>query len=133
MSDNKISLLPKDIYKPFGQYSHGIFNKKTGLLITSGQLGINKDGSIPNSFSEQTKVCFKNIWSIIKEAGLSLDDIIKINAFVTDRKYFKDYMIVRDNFLSHVLIKPSSTLMIVSGFTKPEFLIEIEVIAQKTK
>ena len=131
MSANKVTLSPKDIYKPFGEYSHGILNNKSGLLVTSGQLGINKDGTIPNSFSEQTKICFANILSIIKEADYSIDDILRLNTFVTDRKYFKDYMIIRDSFFKGTVIKPSSTLIVVSGFTKPEFLIEIEVIAQK--
>ena len=40
-------------------------------------------------------------------------------------------MKVRDNIFKEVRIKPVSTLLIVSGFTKPSFLIEIEVIAQK--
>ena len=104
---------------------------KSGLLISSGQLGITKEGQIPEKFIDQTKLCFANILSILKEANFSLDDILKVSAFVTDRKYFKDYMIIRDQFLKNVLIKPTSTLLIVSGFTKPEFLVEIEIIAQK--
>ena len=131
MVENKVRLSPKDIYKPFGEYSHGVLDKNSGLLVTSGQLGINNDGTIPNSFSEQTKICFSNILSIIKEANYSIDNILRLNTFVTDRKYFKDYMIIRDSFFKDTLIKPSSTLIVVSGFTKPEFLIEIEVIAQK--
>ena len=131
MSKEKISLTPSEIYKPFGKYSHGILNKKSGLLISSGQLGITKEGQIPEKFIDQTKLCFANILSILKEANFSLDDILKVSAFVTDRKYFKDYMIIRDQFLKNVIIKPTSTLLIVSGFTKPEFLVEIEIIAQK--
>ena len=46
MSENKVKLSPKDIYKPFGEYSHGILNNKSGLLVTSGQLGINKYGTM---------------------------------------------------------------------------------------
>ena len=131
MPKEKNSLNPSNIYQPFGKYSHAIFNQKTGLLISSGQLGITKEGLIPRKFIEQTELCFSNIRSIIQEADFSLDDILKVSAFVTDRKYFKDYMKVRDHFLKDVLIKPASTLLIVSGFTKPEFLVEIEVIAQK--
>ena len=40
-------------------------------------------------------------------------------------------MKVRDDFFLDIKIKPASTLLIVSGFNKPEFLVEIEVIAQK--
>ena len=40
-----------------------------------------------------------------------------------------EYMEVRDRTFAHVDPKPCSTLMIVSGFTRPEFLVEVEAIA----
>ena len=69
--------------------------------------------------------------SIIEEAKLSLDNVLRVNAFVTSRKNFKDYMCVRDEFFKDVIIKPASTLVVVAGFTRPEFLVEIEILAQK--
>jgi 2-iminobutanoate/2-iminopropanoate deaminase len=41
----------------------------------------------------------------------------------------KEYMEVRDRFVADS--PPASTLMIVSGFTRPEFLVEIEAVAAK--
>tara|TARA_Y100001934_G_C11923949_1_gene572536 strand:+ start:215 stop:514 length:300 start_codon:yes stop_codon:yes gene_type:complete len=99
--------------------------------VTSGQLGIEKDGRIPHSFSEQAELCFFNISEIIKEAEFELKHIMRVNTFLTKRENFMAYMSVRDKFFDGVLIKPASTLLIVSGFTKPDFLIEVEVIAQK--
>ena len=131
MQNNLVPLLPNDVYEPFGQYSQGILNKKTGLLVTSGQLGINNDGSIPKEFIEQTEICFSNILSIIKEANFSLEHIVKVNSFVTKRKFFKEYMQVRDKIFCSLPVKPASTLLVVSGFTKPIFLVEVEIIAQK--
>ena len=131
MTSNFIEIKPKNIYKPFGNYSHGIMNKKTGLLLVSGQLGIDINGEIPKLFTNQTELCFLNIRSILEEANYSLTDVLKVSTFVTSRKYFRDYMRVRDRIFKNVKIKPASTLLIVSGFTNPEFLIEIEVIAQK--
>ena len=43
------------------------------------------------------------------------------------REHLKGYMAVRDQFIGDP--PPASTLMIVSGFSRPEFLVEIEVIA----
>ena len=131
MTSNFIEIKPKKIYKPFGNYSHGILNKKTGLLLISGQLGIDVNGEIPKLFSKQAELCFSNIRAILKEANYSLFDVLKVTTFVTNRKFFRDYMKVRDNVFREVSIKPASTLLIVSGFTKPSFSIEIEVIAQK--
>jgi enamine deaminase RidA (YjgF/YER057c/UK114 family) len=64
---------------------------------------------------------------VLAEAGLGLKDIVRINAFVTDRAHMKPYMVVRDRLVADP--PPASTLMIVSGFTRPEFKVEIEVIA----
>ena len=131
MTSNFIEIKPKNIYKPFGNYSHGILNKKTGLLLISGQLGIDVNGEIPKLFSKQAELCFSNVRAILQEANYSLFDVLKVTTFVTNRKFFRDYMKVRDNVFREVSIKPASTLLIVSGFTKPSFSIEIEVIAQK--
>jgi len=55
--------------------------------------------------------------------------VIRLNAYVTDRAFFGDYMAVRDRWLAQISVKPASTLMIVSGFTRPEFLVEVEATA----
>ncbi len=131
MRHKKIEISPQTIHQPFGNYSHGLLNSETGLLLISGQLGINVDGSIPKSFMEQAKICFSNINAIINEANFNLENILRLNTFLTDRENLTEYMEVRDSFFSGVVLKPASTVVIVSGFTKPEFLIEIEATAQK--
>ena len=110
MPKEKNSLNPSNIYQPFGKYSHAIFNQKTGLLISSGQLGITKGGLIPTKFIEQTELCFSNIRSIIQEADFSLDDILKVSAFVTDRKYFKIGLLSIKN---HCSFYPSFTIAVL--------------------
>ena len=60
---------------------------------------------------------------------MSSADIVRINAYVTDRAYMAPYMAVRDRYVA--LPPPASTLMIVSGFTRPEFKVEVEAIAAK--
>ncbi len=60
---------------------------------------------------------------------MGFGDIVRINAFVTDRAYLKDYMAVRDRFVTSP--PPASTLMIVSGFAAEIYKVEIEVIAAK--
>ena len=55
--------------------------------------------------------------------------MVRINAFVTDRAHMPAYMDARDRWLAQVDRLPASTLVIVSGFTRPEFTVEIEVVA----
>ncbi len=78
---------------------------------------------------KQAEQCFANIDGILHEAGCGRADIIRLSAFVTDRAFFADYMAVRDEWLADVAIRPASTLLIVSGFTREEFKVEIEATA----
>jgi hypothetical protein len=54
-----------------------------------------------------------------------------INAFVTDRAHMAGYMAARDRWCAGMARLPASTLVIVSGFTRPEFKVEIEVAAAR--
>ena len=58
-------------------------------------------------------------------------DIFHLSAYVTDRAHMQGYMKARDLFLADTPTDrlPSSTLVIVSGFTRPEFKVEVEVWA----
>jgi len=121
-------LTPKSIRPPFARYSHGIeVPAGKRLIVCSGQLGVGPEDTIPDDAGTQAELCFSNIEAILGEAGLTLADIVRVNAFVTDRAYMKPYMAVRDRLVSDP--PPASTLVIVSGFTRPEFKVEIEVIA----
>ncbi|GLS28714.1 Enamine deaminase RidA, house cleaning of reactive enamine intermediates, YjgF/YER057c/UK114 family [Mesorhizobium albiziae] len=121
-------LTPKTIKPPFARYSHGVeVPAGKRLVLCSGQVGIGPDDTIPEDAGAQAELCFSNIAAILGEAGLKLSDIVRINAYVTERTYLRAYMDVRDRLFSDPA--PASTLMIVSGFARPEFKVEIEAIA----
>ena len=119
---------PRTIRTPFARYSYGVeVPASHRLLVCSGQLGIAPDDRIPPTIEEQTHLCFRNIEAVLKEADLSFADLVRISSFVVGREHLKGYMAVRDQYISDP--PPASTLMIVSGFARPEFLVEVEIIA----
>lgn len=121
-------LTPSSIHPPFAPYSHAVLVPEgQKLVFCSGQLGIDVNGRIPLDCGAQTELIFANIAEILAEAGLGLEHIIRINAFVTGREHLKPYMDVRNRLFTAPL--PASTLMIVSGFARPEFVVEIEAVA----
>lgn len=121
---------PESIHPPFGQYAHGIeVEAESRMVMTSGQLGISKNGAIPSDVSAQTELCFDSIAAILEGAEMTLENVVQLRAYVTDRSYFADYMAVRDMRLGGR--KVASTLMIVSGFTREEFLVEVEAVAAR--
>lgn len=98
-------------------------------MFCSGQLGIGPEAQVPEDPVAQTELCFENVRSILAAAGMGFDDVVRINAYVTDRAYMQAYMSVRDRLFPQPA--PASTLMIVSGFTREEFKVEVEVIAAR--
>ncbi|QPB23628.1 RidA family protein [Rhizobium sp. 007] len=121
---------PPSVRRPFGNYNHGMLVPPgASLLVTSGQLGISLDDTVPGDVTAQAALCFEAIRAILEEADMSFADVIRISGFLTRREDFPAYMAVRDRFTAD--LKPTSTLIIVNGFTRPEFLVEVEVTAAK--
>jgi enamine deaminase RidA (YjgF/YER057c/UK114 family) len=125
-------LAPPTIRAPFARYAHGVeVPPGARLVVTSGQLGIGADDRVPEGAAAQADLCFANCAAILAEAGMGPADVVRINAFVTDRAHMAAYMAARDRWLAGVSRLPASTLVIVSGFTRAEFLVEVEVTAAK--
>ena len=122
-------ITPQGIRPPFARYSYGVeIPAGHRILVCSGQLGIAPDDRVPATVEEQTHLCFRNIGAVLEGGRRSRSrDVVRINAFVVSREHLKGYMSVRDHYIGDP--PPASTLMIVSGFSRPEFLVEVEVIA----
>jgi enamine deaminase RidA (YjgF/YER057c/UK114 family) len=121
-------ITPKSIRPPFANYSHGmVIPAGHRLVFASGQLGITVDDQIPEEAGAQAELCFRAIGEILAAAEMGFGNLVRINAFVTDRAYLKSYMEARDRFVEAP--PPASTLVIVSGFARAEFKVEVEVIA----
>jgi len=121
---------PDNIRAPFARYSHAVeVPAGQRLLVVSGQLGIAPDDAIPASAEAQAAQCFANINAILNEAGGGPEHIVRINAYVTGRDHLPGYMAARDRYVGHIDPPPASTLMIVSGFAREVFKVEVEVLA----
>ncbi len=121
-------LNPTQIHPPFAPYSHAmVVPEGQRIVFCSGQLGIAADKTVPADCAGQARLAFANIEAVLAEASMTLANVIRINTFVTGREHLADYMAVRNALFSDPY--PASTLIIVSGFARPEFVLEVEVIA----
>jgi len=124
-------LNPSAIHPPFANYAHGVeVGPGARIVFCSGQLGIGRDGVVPEDVEGQARLCFHAIAAILAEAGMSLGDLVRLNAYVASAHYLSGYMKVRDEFVSTPA--PASTLMVVQGFARPEFKVEIEAVAARS-
>lgn len=123
-------ITPPGLRPPFARYAHAV-EVPPGLrwVVASGQLGVGAEDVAPHGAEAQAAICFANIDVILAEAGMGRANVVRINAYVTARAHMAGYMAARDAWLAEVSRLPASTLVIVTGFTRPEFLVEIEVLA----
>ena len=122
---------PDTIHPPFAKYAHAVeVEAGARIVFCSGQLGIGRDGVIPDDVEAQARLCFRAIQAVLGEAAMSLGDLVRLNAYVASAQYLGGYMKVRDEFVSNP--PPASTLMIVQGFARPEFKVEIEAVAARS-
>jgi enamine deaminase RidA (YjgF/YER057c/UK114 family) len=128
------TLNPTTIPAPLARYAHGIeLPAGSRIIRTSGQLGIAADGTVPQSMAGQAAICFDNILHILAEGGMGVQDICHISAWLTERGDLPGYMAARDAFLRGCNVLPASTLLLVAGFSRPEFKVEIEVMAARVQ
>ncbi len=73
---------------PIGPYSQGIVASGT-LLFVAGQTP--KDpvsGGMPQDFRGQVERCLQNVKAIVEQAGGSMADVVKVNAYLADLANF---------------------------------------------
>lgn len=123
-ADKKV-ILPKGA-APSATWSYGIL--VDGTLYVSGMGGEDAAGKIPATFEAEMKQSLDNISAVLKEAGMSLSDVVSVQVYLTDVALF-DRMntVYKANFKDP---KPTRTTVVVSKLVGPGH-IEITVTARK--
>ncbi len=99
------------------------------LIFLRGQVGSDFDGNLVGAGDPavQANQAMQNVDQLLREAGSKLEDICKITVYITDRAYREDVYRAIGKWLKGVY--PVSTGLIVQGLARPEWLMEIDVIA----
>jgi enamine deaminase RidA (YjgF/YER057c/UK114 family) len=76
---------PEFMPKPVGNYSHVTrVPKGAGLIVTSGQVGTDMNGNVPQNLNDQITNTFANMKKVLESEGLSQDSVIKVNIWATE-------------------------------------------------
>jgi enamine deaminase RidA (YjgF/YER057c/UK114 family) len=99
-------------------------------VYVRGQTAMDLDGKIVGigdaaAQAENAMACAK---VLLEEAGAQLEDVVKITIYITDRAYREPVYRVVGRWLKGVY--PVSTGIIVQGLARPEYLMEIDIIAE---
>lgn len=100
------------------------------VLITAGQVGSDKDGVYARSIEEQADLAFKNLYEVVKAAGMGPEDIMKINLFYTEREYIGVIMNARNKHFG-ADFRPAQTALVVKSLASDQILVEVEAIAAR--
>ena len=126
---------------PAAAYAHGIevVNAAT-WVFTSGVVPTNADGSVPSGLDAQASLVWSNILAIVGESGLTHSDIVSVTTYVVENEAERAgggeltarlavVMAARDAALQGH--KPTRPLVRVPALARPEWRMEISVVAAR--
>lgn len=100
-----------------------------GFIFVSGQIHINTSGQLEGStIAEKFDVVISNVKKILDDAGLTLDNVIRVHLYLTDLKGLPELNKVYLNYFKHPL--PARTAVEVSALPLGASL-EMDVIATR--
>ena len=99
-------------------------------IYVSGQVAFDPQGNVVgmNDMAAQSRQVFENIRAVLAEAGASMDDVVKITAYVTDINRYADYAAARSEAFPNNL--PASATVATPALVNPDLLVEVEAIAE---
>ncbi|MGA8480951.1 MAG: Rid family hydrolase [Chthoniobacterales bacterium] len=98
-------------------------------LLTSGTPGLSADGDLPDDIAGQAEIAWGHAIGMLERAGMTVADIIKVTQYLTRAEDIPAYGKVRTRFLGTV--RPASMLLIIPQLVRPEFLVEVEIVAAR--
>ncbi len=129
VTDNGL-IMPDRIAAPAANYAHARLTTDAGQwLHTAGVVPIAPDGSVPDDLVAQAEVIWTNISAMLVEAGMGPTDVVSVTTYVTPGHDLGPVMAVRDQALDGHLA--ASTLVIVAELARPEWLMEVAIIAAR--
>ena len=111
-----------------GPYSHAIDDGTH--VFCSGQTPIDpatgklKDGGV----GDQTHQCFDNLFAVLADGGLTSDDVVKVNVYLTDMNDFGD---MNEAYKTRFSAPPPARTTVGVTALPMNARVEIELVAKK--
>ena len=122
---------PATVHPPLAGYSHQIeLDSSERLLVLSGQVGMARDGEIPDGAAEQFDLAMANVIANLEAAGMSAADLVKLTFYLTEPiEQQRRAEILGARLGEH---SPCMTLLFVAGLATPALKVEIDAWASCT-
>jgi len=118
------------VWEDFVGYSRAV--RSGNVIEVSGTVAADENGNVVgrDDAYQQTRFILEKIHTALKQAGASLEDVVRTRMFVTDIKRFEEYGRAHGEVFG--TIRPCTSMLEVKSLVAPEYLIEIEATAITT-
>lgn len=126
----KQEIVSAKLAAPNGHFAQAVVAEATGrMLFISGMTARNAEGGVTGAgdVAAQTRQVCENVQAAVEEAGGTMDDIVRVDVYVTDMRHFDAIHEVRREFFTGT--PPASTMVEISKFSRPGYEIEMNAIA----
>jgi enamine deaminase RidA (YjgF/YER057c/UK114 family) len=121
------ALNASDAPQPIGGYAQAVeVRDPKRWLVISGQIPLTAAGIVPETFAEQADLVWSNVVAQLRAADMTVDNLVKVTIFLSDRKYIPEYRAARLKVLGS---RTPALTCIITGIFDPAWLIEVEATA----
>jgi 2-iminobutanoate/2-iminopropanoate deaminase len=118
------------VAKQIGAYSDAVeAGPNLRWLLTSGTPGLSTGGELPPDITGQAELAWEHVVRVLGYAGMTVADVVKVTQYLTRAEDIPAYAKVRTRFLGDA--RPASMLLVIPQLVRPEFLVEVEVVAAR--
>ena len=113
-------------------FSQAVEAREAGRVVfLAGQTSVDPDGRALHAgdMAAQLERAFDNLELVLEQAGLSLENLVRLNYYVTDMAAYASARGVVAAKLGSLAVKPSGCLLGVTSLAHPELMVEIEATA----
>ncbi len=101
--------------------------RRGNQIVVTGTVGVNEDGTFPESVTEQARKSLETIISALEALGGQRSDVIRTTIYLTDAKDWEAVGKIHAEYFRD--IRPATTIVEVSALVPPEAYVEIELDA----
>jgi enamine deaminase RidA (YjgF/YER057c/UK114 family) len=127
------AITAKELGPPLGMYSHGMVAPAGEIIAVAGQVGMDAAGHVVGTdVVSQTKQAFANIATVLRAAGVDMQDVVRFQTFLVRSADIDGFMQARREVFPAYYpdeVYPPNTLLVVSRLVQPGLLVEIEAMA----
>ena len=125
-----LEVIPAKTAPTASHYAHAVVTTHPQrMLHTSGIAPINAGGMVPDGIEDQSRVVWSNLLEILAESEMDITDIVSVTTYVVVGQPIGAVLVARDRALKGH--RAASTVVMVSELIRPEWLIEIALVAAK--